>query len=165
MLERMKKAAHDLVVALGITEENKHGQIHAVDAWRYIVKTKREMRQAIALGGKVDIDTLVDGDPSLPETDARRFGVAGHLGVDAAGAAKIKAALMAEKDAFEKHFVEETEKLGEHAHFHEDHGVVDGRTLKPRMNRHTGKPEGNERVPPESAELNHAAFAKVKAGK
>jgi len=160
MLNGMLQAAHALVTALGITDKHEPGKIHVMDAWRYVVKTMREMRMAIAVGGSVDIDKLVTGDPQKEGS-----GVAVHIGIsDASGIAAIKAAFAAERDAFVAHVADAKKKLGEeHAHFHEDHGILDGRNLPKKRNRHTGKDTADPEMPA-SAELGHETYEKVKSG-
>lgn len=150
MLQRMLKSAHDLVEAVGISGPGEPGKIAEMDAWRYVVKTMREMRHGIALGGQVDLAKLAEE-------------VGEHLGVT--DLAPIAAAFAEEKKAFEDHFIAETEKHGSNSHFHEDHGVMNGAKLPRKLNEHTGKPEGDERESPKSHVLNHAAFAKVRADK
>lgn len=139
MLDRLQKAAHALVVALGLVdppppERCPPGKISELDAWRFIGKTLRELRQAIAVGSPPVISDLAKD-------------VAEHLG--ASNVKAIAIALETEKAAFEDDFIAGAEKLGEHAHFHEDHGAIDRRAAS---------------EPPPSEKFDAAALKVIKAG-
>jgi hypothetical protein len=136
MLAQILKAAWALVVALGLVDsKNKDpGAIAEIDAWRFIVKTFREMRQAIALGGAVDVEAI-----------AKK--VSEHLGVTSIDV--IRKALEQEKRLLEDHLIAEGESGADH--FHEDHGMLESRKF-------------TDGAPPPSQKLDKATLAAVKAG-
>jgi len=112
-LFRMIQESNALVAKLGIVEpRDKLTQISVLDAKKWVVKTMRELRGAVAIGSPVDVSKMSKdlGD---------------HLGVK--DIAPIVDVLTREKIAFEDHVVDQARKLGEHMIFHEDHGIIDGR--------------------------------------
>jgi hypothetical protein len=136
--DRLLQASNELCADLGIVEpRDKSKEITVLDAQRYIAKSLRELRHGIALGGEVDAGAIA----------ALADKMAAHLGVT--DLATIKASLKAEADVFTAEFIDGVEKLGQHAHFHEDHGVMDLRTF----------PEETNRAPPPSGFLHRATFA------
>ncbi len=147
--ERLTSSANALVAALGIVEpRNKLTQISEHDARRWVAKTFRELRHAIAVGSKPDVKAIAKAvaehladpiiEPSPPGKDAtpaarteyaatRAKLVAAYNAAVAGMLPVIEKALAAEKTAFEDHAIEKLPALGEHAVFHEDHGFLDAR--------------------------------------
>lgn len=116
--DRMLETATKLVGDLGIDgtghDALENPTIHPRDAIRYVVKTLRELRQAIGLGGTVDVQAVA-------------LAVAEHLG--GADEDVIFEAINAEAVTFAKEAEEALKLLGGYGVFHEDHGYLDRRQL------------------------------------
>jgi hypothetical protein len=130
---RLLQTADDLVGALGLKGPRPADVIQELDALRFVVKSLRELRHGIALGGQVDDGAL----------DAITERMAEHLGVDAKSSVAIRMALEEESETFAREFIKGMEALGRHGHFHEDHGVLDSRTFPEEANN---SPPPSERV-------------------
>jgi hypothetical protein len=155
-LDRLIDHANALVAALGIVEPRDRGtQITVLDAQKWVVKTLRELRHSIAIGGSADVDGLTKAlaehlaDPIIDSSDPKEHEVAVKAWESrvAAASVRIRQTLEAERVDFEDHVIEHGEALGEHAIFHEDHGIIDAR-----------KYDDNQM--PLSARLNRATFEK-----
>lgn len=130
--DRMFDASNALISELGLKGASKPGLIAESDARRYLVKTLRELRHAIAAKATVDLSALTEKVADHLGQYSEKTDEAGRVTpvVTPANAKAVMAFLTKEADEFSEHAEATKKEIGEHAAFHEDLGFHDVRSIK-----------------------------------